>query len=71
MCILCMICTLILPAGVLAEDATYSVTTDEYVRLLGRGVVTDNGRSFNWPQSGFEFEFIGTKASIYVKKAFM
>ena len=64
-----MICTLILPAGVLAEDATYSVTTDEYVRLLGRGVVTDNGRSFNWPQSGFEFEFIGTKASIYVKKA--
>lgn len=69
MCAVCILTTLILPAGVLAEDVTYSVTTDEYVRLLGRGVVTDNGRSFNWPQSGFEFEFIGTKAEVYVGSA--
>ena len=69
MCVMCMMLTLILPASVLAEEGTYSVTTDEYVRLLGRGVVTDDGRSFNWPQAGFEFEFIGTKAEIFVGKA--
>lgn len=67
MCVMCMMLTLILPASVLAEEGTYSVTTDEYVRYLGRGYVHNSyeGRSFNWPQSGFEFEFIGTKAEIF------
>ena len=37
------------------------------VRLLGRGEVQNiASRTFNWPNSGFEFSFNGTKAEVYV-----
>ena len=52
-----------------AEEAEYSVTDSNYVRLLGRGEVTETGaRTFNWVASGFEFEFSGKKAEVFVEK---
>jgi len=47
-------------------SSTYSIITGEYVRLLGRGEIYKGGRSFNNPNSGFEFIFEGTKAEVYV-----
>ena len=56
--------------SVFAETLEYSVLNNEYVRVLGRGeVINDNARTFNWPNSGFEFEFSGTKAEVYVDRA--
>ena len=46
----------------------YSVLDGKSVRVLGRGIVdnTENSRTFNWPNSGFEFEFTGIVANVYV-----
>ena len=52
-----------------AENTEYSLLDSEYVRLLGRGEAGNNARTFNWPNAGFEFEFSGTKAEVYVDKS--
>lgn len=56
--------------SVKAKNAEYSLLDGESVRLLGRGeVFEDSERTFNWPNAGFEFEFSGTKAEVYVNKS--
>ena len=56
--------------NVKAENTEYSLLDSRYVRLLGRGEVKAEGaRTFNWPNAGFEFEFSGTKAEVYVDKS--
>ena len=53
-----------------AENSEYFLLDNSNVRLLGRGeVFYNNQRTFNWPASGFEFEFSGTKAEVYVDKS--
>ncbi len=49
-----------------AENPEYSLLTEEYARLLGRGEVIDGSRTFNWPNAGFEFKFSGTVAEVLV-----
>lgn len=45
----------------------YPLTEDAYVRQLGRGeVVAGRGRSYNWPNAGFEFVFDGSRVEVYV-----
>ena len=63
--ILCL--TILCCTGVFAsaENAEYLLLGDGYVRLLGRGEISGNSRCFNWPNSGFEFEFSGSKAEVY------
>ena len=56
-------------AGVYGTDAggEYPLISGGYVRLLGRGeIIGEESRTFNWPNAGFEFEFSGTKAEVYV-----
>lgn len=48
-----------------AENMEYRLLENQYVRLLGRGEIVGNSRCFNWPNSGFEFEFSGSKAEVY------
>lgn len=53
-----------------AAESEYSVLNNDYVRILGRGeIINENTRTFNWPNAGFEFEFSGTKAEVYVDRA--
>ena len=66
--VLCLI-MLLSTVAVKAEDAEYPVTDSDIVRILGRGEVTEAGsRTFNWAASGFEFEFSGKKAEVFVDK---
>ena len=51
-----------------AEMSNTDVLLENNVRFLGRHENTDNGYSFNWTGSGFEFTFNGTKAEINVGK---
>ena len=52
-----------------AEDAVYPIVGENNVRILGRGEFLGEGiRTFNWPNAGFEFEFSGTKAEVYVDR---
>lgn len=52
-----------------AEENEYPLTDSTYVRILGRGEVTENeSHTFNWPASGFEFEFSGEKAEVFADK---
>ncbi len=51
----------------LVKFEDYDITSSENVRILGRGSVDDKGaRTFNWPNSGIEFEFTGTSAAVNV-----
>jgi len=52
--------------AVLDDATTYSVLDETYVRYLGRGEITEKGRSMNWPMSGIEFTFYGTTAEVEV-----
>ena len=55
-----------MPICVNAAGVEYSLTHGDYVRLLGRGeMLNANNRTFNWPNSGFEFEFTGKSAEVY------
>ena len=47
------------------EMKEYPVLGGEYVRLLGRGEVFEDGKTFNWPNAGIEFVFSGNTAEIY------
>ncbi len=50
-----------------AATKEYLLTDSEKVRLLGRGEVLEgNSRTFNWPNSGFEFTYTGSVAEVYV-----
>lgn len=62
LCLALLCCSVIF---VSAENAEYLLLGDSYVRLLGRGEVVGDSRCFNWPNSGFEFEFSGSKAEVY------
>jgi len=70
-----ILCTALLLAGTNTIFATeqgdeYSVLDGACVRLLGRGEVNEDGsRTFNWPNAGFEFEFSGTAAQVFVDEA--
>ena len=55
--------------SVKAETVDYSLTEGDYVRILGRGE-EDNGRTFNWLASGFEFEFSGSYAEVFADESF-
>ena len=57
-------------AAVYAEATEYALSDSTKVRLLGRGeFITADSRTFNWPNAGFEFEFSGTSAEVYVDAA--
>ena len=57
-------------AAVSAETTEYALSDSTKVRLLGRGeFITAESRTFNWPNAGFEFEFSGTSAEVYVDAA--
>ncbi len=60
---LALICSSVI--FVSAENVEYSLLENQYVRFLGRGEIIGNFRCFNWPNSGFEFEFSGSKAEVY------
>lgn len=60
---LALICSSVI--FVSAENVEYSLLENRYVRFLGRGEIIGNSRCFNWPNSGFEFEFSGSKAEVY------
>lgn len=66
--VLCVLMVITLAVSVNAENADsrqYSILNGNYVRLLGRGEIIENSRTFNWPNAGFEFEFSGSKAEVY------
>ncbi len=52
--------------AILDEATPYSVLDETYVRYLGRGEITEKGRSMNWSMSGIEFTFTGTTAEVEV-----
>lgn len=65
--------SLLLCLGILCSllSVSASETMSQYslldgsVRLLGRGeILSDGNRTFNWPNSGFEFKFSGTRAEV-------
>lgn len=64
--VLMMVISSLAAVSLADEIPSYSVLDGTYVRLLGRGEVTDEGRTMNWPMSGIEFEFTGTKAEVQV-----
>ncbi len=65
--LLCLVMVVaILPVG--AAEKEYSLLDSKYVRLLGRGEKMKNGRTFNWPNAGFEFYYDGDSVSVYVDK---
>ena len=49
-----------------ADNNEYSLINGGYVRLLGRGEIIEESRTFNWPNAGFEFKFSGNSAQVYV-----
>jgi len=63
--VLCFMMLLSLITVANASDGEYSLLNGNYVRLLGRGEIIENSRTFNWPNAGFEFEFSGSKAEVY------
>ena len=66
--VLCILMVISLTVSINAENADsrqYSLLSGNYVRLLGRGEIIENSRTFNWPNAGFEFEFSGAKAEVY------
>lgn len=63
--VLCFMMLLSLITVANASDGEHSLLNGNYVRLLGRGEIIENSRTFNWPNAGFEFEFSGTKAEVY------
>ncbi len=67
--ILCFVMFISLVTVASASETEYSLLNSNYVRLLGRGEVIGKSRCFNWPNAGFEFEFSGTKAEVYVDQA--
>lgn len=46
-------------------NTEYQLLGEEYTRFLGRGEKKGNGRTFNWPNAGIEFEFSGDKAEVF------
>lgn len=69
---LVFLCCMILFSTIPVLSATeneYFLTDNRYVRLLGRGEMSKESRTFNWPNAGFEFVFNGTTASVYVDNA--
>ena len=64
----CVMLFALVPVSAAAEKE-YSLLDSKYVRILGRGEVQKDSRTFNWPNAGFEFVFNGTTASVYVNQA--
>ena len=67
--ILCLAMLLSTVVFASAAESEYYLLKGDYVRFLGRGETIDGARCFNWPNSGFEFKFSGTKAEVYVDGA--
>ncbi len=70
--LLCLVMALgMVPLQGAAAEREYSLLDGQYVRILGRGIEKNGGRTFNWPNAGFEFTFAGSTASVKVANSYL